>query len=115
MERLARLTGVFARRGREYAWCVSGGRRIRVAHLEGAACSGRRAALAQDAAGWLRHEQSPHHGLTLVPFPAQLELTLSLSAQLKLALSPTQPKLTRGCAPKVLKLSSNVSNVSRRS
>ena len=30
-------------------------------------------------------------GLTLVPIPAQLELTLPVSAQLKIALSPTQP------------------------
>ena len=54
-------------------------------------------------------------GLTLVPISAQLVLTLPLSAQLKPTLSPTQPKLTRGCGPKVLKLSSNVSDVSGRS
>jgi len=54
-------------------------------------------------------------GLTLVPISTQLELTLPLSAQLKLILSPTQAKLTRRCGPKVLKLSSNVSDVSRRS
>jgi len=54
-------------------------------------------------------------GRTLVPIAAQLELTLSLSAQLQLTLPSTQPKLTRGFGPKVLKLSSNVSEVSRRS
>jgi len=54
-------------------------------------------------------------GLTLVPISAQLQITLPISAQLKLALSPAQPKFTRGCGPKVLKLSSNVSDVSRRS
>ena len=54
-------------------------------------------------------------GLTLVAISAQLELTLVISAQLKLALSPTQPKLIRGGVQKVLKLSSNVSDVSRRS
>jgi len=56
-----------------------------------------------------------NQGLTLVPIFAQLELILLLSAQLELILSPIQPKLTRGCIPKVLKLSSNVSDVSRRS
>jgi hypothetical protein len=50
-------------------------------------------------------------GLTLVPISAQLELTLPLSAQLKITLSPIQPKLIRGCVPKVLKLSSNMSDV----
>jgi len=54
-------------------------------------------------------------GLTLVPISAELELTLPLSAELKLTLSPTQAKLTRGCDLKVLKLSYNVSDVSRRS
>jgi hypothetical protein len=54
-------------------------------------------------------------GLTLVPISAQVELTLPLSAQLKLAVSLTQRKLSRGCGPKVLKLSSNVSDVSRKS
>ena len=59
---------------------------------------------------------APHaQGLTLVPVSAQLELTLPVSAQLKLTLSPPQPELTRGCGLKVLKLSSNVSDVSRRS
>jgi len=48
-------------------------------------------------------------------FRAQLELTLPLSAQRKLTESPTPPKLTRGCGPKVLKLSPSVSDVSRRS
>jgi hypothetical protein len=47
-------------------------------------------------------------GLTLVPISAQLELTLPLSAQLKLTVSPIEPNLTRGCVPKVLKLSSDV-------
>jgi len=50
-------------------------------------------------------------GLTLVPFSAQLELTLPLSAQLELTLSPVQPKLIRGCVLTMLKLSSNVSDV----
>ena len=54
-------------------------------------------------------------GLTLVPISTQLELTFPLSAQLKRTLSPILPSLTRGCVPKVLKLSSNVSDVSRRS
>jgi len=54
-------------------------------------------------------------GLKLVPISAQLELTLPVPAELKLTLSPIEPKLTRGCVPKVLKLSSNVSDVSRRS
>ena len=49
-------------------------------------------------------------GLTLVPVIAQLELTLPFSAQLKLTLSPIQPQLTRGCVPKVLKFSSDVSD-----
>ena len=52
-----------------------------------------------------------YQGLTLVRIPAQLELTLSLSAQLKLTMSSIQPKSTRGCVPRVLKLSSNVSDV----
>jgi hypothetical protein len=50
-------------------------------------------------------------GLTLVPVSAQLEITLPRSAQLMLTLSPVQPKVTRGCVPRVLKLSSNVSDV----
>jgi len=45
-------------------------------------------------------------GLTLVLISAQLELTLPLSAQRKLTLTPTQPNVTRGCSPKGLKLSS---------
>jgi hypothetical protein len=59
--------------------------------------------------------QRRRQGLTLVPISAQLELTLPLSAQLELTLSPTQPNLTRGCVPELLKMSSNVSDVSRRS
>ena len=47
-------------------------------------------------------------GLTLVPISTQLEPTLPLSAQLKLTLCTI-------CVPKVIKLSSNVSYVSRRS
>ena len=66
-------------------------------------------------AGTRRQLPSPSQGLTLVPISAQLELTLPLSAQLKLALSPIYPNLTRGCVPKVLKLSCDVSDVSRRS
>jgi hypothetical protein len=54
-------------------------------------------------------------GLALVPTSAQLELTLPISAQLKLTLSPMSPTLIRRCVPRVLKLSSNVSDVSRRS
>jgi len=61
------------------------------------------------------HGQAVEQGLTPVPIPAQLELTLPLSAQLKLTLSHMRPKLTRVCGPKMLKLSSNVSDVSRRS
>jgi len=57
------------------------------------------------------HVDAVIHGLTLVPIFAQLELTLPLSAQLKLTVIPTYPKLTRGCDPKVLKLSTNVSDV----
>ena len=49
--------------------------------------------------------QAVQQGLTLVPISAQLELTFPLSAQLKLTLSPIYPTLTRGCVPKVLKLS----------
>jgi len=49
-------------------------------------------------------------GLTLVPVSAQLEFTLPLPGQLKLTLSP-MPKLTRGCGPKVRKLSSNGSGL----
>jgi len=60
-------------------------------------------------------DATPGQGLTLVPISAQLELTLPLSAQLKLDLSPIQPKLTRDFVPKLLKLSSTVSDVSRRS
>jgi hypothetical protein len=48
---------------------------------------------------------------TLVPIPAQRELTLSLSAQLKLTVSFVYPKLIREGVPEVLKLSSNVSDV----
>jgi len=59
--------------------------------------------------------RSSTQGLTLVPISAQFELTLPLSARLERTLSPLQPKLIRGCVPKVLKLSSNVSDVSRRS
>jgi len=54
-----------------------------------------------------RHGQ----GLTLVPISAQLQLTLPLSAKLKLTSSPMLPKLTHGCGPIVLKLSSTVSDV----
>ena len=67
--------------------------------------------------GHARFRQEPNFlyltagAYTLVPISAQLELTLPLSAQLKLALSPTRPKLPRGCGPKVLKVSSNVSDV----
>ena len=50
-------------------------------------------------------------GLTTVPVSAQIELTLPPSAQRNLTLSPKQPKLTRRCVPKVLKLSSNVGDV----
>jgi hypothetical protein len=53
-------------------------------------------------------------GLTLVPVPAQVELTLPLSAKLKLTLSPVCPKSSRVCVPKVLRLRFNVSDVSRR-
>jgi len=51
--------------------------------------------------------------LTL-PITAQLELTLPISAQLKLTVSPIpiRPSLTSGCVPKVLKLSSNMSDMS---
>jgi len=61
--------------------------------------------------GWCALGWPCTQGLTLVPISAQLELALPLSAQLKLTLAPTQPKFTRGCGPKVLKLSSNVSDV----
>jgi hypothetical protein len=50
-------------------------------------------------------EEAGLQGLTLVP----------ISAQLKLTVSPICPKLICGCVPKKLKLSSNVSDVSRRS
>jgi len=54
---------------------------------------------------------SEEQGLTLVPISAQLELTLPLSAQLKITSFPAQPKSNRGRGPKVLKLSSNGSDV----
>jgi uncharacterized membrane protein YgcG len=69
-----------------------------------------RLAAAQDAV-----EAGRRQGLTLVPIPAQLEHTLPLSAQLKLTVAPIQTNVTLGRVPKVLKLSSEVSNVSRRS
>ena len=47
--------------------------------------------------------------LKLVPTSVQLERTRPLSAQLKLTLSPVESNLTRGRVPKVLKLSSHVS------
>jgi hypothetical protein len=50
-------------------------------------------------------------GLTLVPTSSQLELTLPLPAQPKLTVSPTHAS----CVRNVLKLSSNVSDVSRGS
>jgi len=62
-----------------------------------------------------RHLVHERQGLTLVSISAQLEHTLPLSAQLKLTVSNVEPNVTRGCVPKVLKLSSNVSDVSRRS
>ena len=61
-----------------------------------------------------RNRTYAKQGLTLVPNPAQLELTLPLAAQIKLTVSPVQANVTRGCVPKVLKLSSIVSDVSRR-
>ena len=57
-------------------------------------------------------------GLSLVSISAERKLTLTLVAQLKFLLSPvdvSRTKITRGCVPEVLKLSSNVSDVSRRS
>jgi hypothetical protein len=39
-------------------------------------------------------------GLTHVPTSAQLEFTSPLSTQLKLTLSPEEPKLIRGCVPR---------------
>jgi len=56
-------------------------------------------------------DETMWQGLTLVPVPAQLELTMPPSAQLKPTLSPAQPNFTHGCGSKVLKLSSNVSDV----
>ena len=55
----------------------------------------------------------PRQGLTHVPIFAQNELASPISAQLKRtsALSPLQPKLIRGCVPKVLKLISNGGDV----
>jgi len=58
---------------------------------------------------------SARQGLTRVPISAQLELTLSLSAQLHLTLAAIRVKFTRGCVPKVFKLSSNVDDFVRRS
>jgi len=60
---------------------------------------------------WARVLRGLRQGVTLVPISAQLELTASISAQLKLTMSPVQPKCTRGCVSKVLKMSSNVSDV----
>jgi hypothetical protein len=62
-----------------------------------------------------RNAASAGQGLTLVPISAQLELALPLPLNLSLLCPPYDPKLTRKCVPKVLKLSSNVSDVSRRS
>jgi len=58
---------------------------------------------------------SNNQGLTLVPGSAQLELTLPFPAPLKLTVSPISPNVTNRCVPKMLKLSSNVSVVSRMS
>jgi len=55
-------------------------------------------------------------GLHWFPIPLNLSLLCTFPLNLSfLSLSPIKPRLTRGCVPKVLKLSSNVSNVSRRS
>ena len=46
-------------------------------------------ALATEAADAARRcEEQDRQGLTLVPIPAQLELTLHLAAQIKITLSP---------------------------
>ena len=71
---------------------------------------GGRAAAAGSTTFWIS-SWCWRQGLTLVPISAQLGLTLPLSAQLKLTLSPKYPRLTRECVPKVLRLSSNVSDV----
>jgi surfactin synthase thioesterase subunit len=44
--------------------------------------------------------EDQRQGLTFVPISAQIELTLPLSAELKLTLSPKQHKLTRTCGPR---------------
>ena len=54
-------------------------------------------------------------GVTEQPHEQGLTSTLvPNSAQLELVLSPTQPNLSQECVPKVLKLSSNVNEVSLR-
>ena len=65
----------------------------------------------QHLIGYPTHLRYSHQWLTLVPISAQLELTLPLSAQLEIAQSPIPSQSTHGCVPKVLKLSSNVSDV----
>jgi len=76
---------------------------------------GRRVVAAAAAALAISTGAAALQGLTFVPNSAQLELTLPLSAQLKLTVSPMSPNVTRGRGPRVLKLSSNVSDLSRRS
>jgi len=49
---------------------------------------------------------------TLVPISAQLELTLPVFAQLQLILFPNITQLNPWMCPKLLKLNSNVSDVS---
>jgi hypothetical protein len=61
--------------------------------------------------GWVVALGAVGQGHTLVPVSTQLELTLPLFAQLKLTVYPMEPKLTGGCVPEVLKLSSKVSDV----
>jgi hypothetical protein len=54
-------------------------------------------------------------GLHSFPFPLNLSLISPIFAQLKLTVSSMYPNVTSGCVPKVLKMSSDVSDVSRTS
>ena len=63
----------------------------------------------------LWHREGEEAGASTRSHFRSTRATLPFSAQPKLTLSPIRPKLIRGYGPKVLKLSSNVSDVSRRS
>ena len=50
-------------------------------------------------------------GLNSFPFPLNLSLICPFPLNLSLFYSPHNPKITRGCVPRALKLSSNVKDV----